>query len=155
MEKYKVLRDTREQQGWDFPAKDLCLGTVDATLKTGDYTLDGYENVFVIERKMSTGEISQNIVQSRFERELQRLESFAYPFLVCEFTLEDVINFPHNSGIPRSRWSTLRISPQFLLKRLNEFQIRYRTRFIFAGQMGREFASSLFKRVIENVKQAD
>ena len=149
---YLVLRDTREQRGWDFPEKHPCLGTEEATLKTGDYTLKGYESIFVVERKFSTGEIAQNIVQNRFERELERLEEFRFPFLVCEFTLADIISFPVNSGIPKSKWQSLRITPQFLMKRLNEFQIRYRTRIIFAGIHGREFVSSLLKRITENVR---
>jgi hypothetical protein len=149
---YLVLRDTREQQGWEFPAKAPCLGTELATLKTGDYTLKGYEGVFVVERKFSTGEIAQNIVQDRFERELQRLEEFRFPFLVCEFTLADIISFPANSGIPKFKWRSLRITPQFLMKRLNEFQLRYKTRLTFAGIHGREFVSSLFKRITENVQ---
>ncbi len=147
--KYLVLRDTREQLGWDFPAGSACLGTEKTTLKTGDYTLKGFEESFVVERKHSTAEVSQNIVQSRFERELARLEKFDFPFMVCSFTLADVINFPVGSGIPEENWDGLKITPRFFLKRLNEYQLAYRTRIIFAGEYGREFASSLFKRVVE------
>jgi hypothetical protein len=147
---YLVLRDTREQYGWGFPAKGQCLGTVEATLKTGDYTLQGYEDIFVVERKYSTSEISQNIVQDRFKRELERLEEFRYPFMVFEFTLAEVISFPINSGIPKDRWKSLRITPQFMLKRLNEYQFKYKTKIVFAGIHGREFTSSLFKRMVEN-----
>lgn len=149
--KYRVIRDTREQRGWHFDESSSCLGTVVGTLRTGDYTIEGYEKTFVIERKGSTGEVAQNILQSRFERELERLEGFALPFLICEFTLDDVMRFPHNSGIPRPRWPKIRITPHFLLKRLVEFQVKYKTKFIFAGLHGKEYASSLFKRITENV----
>lgn len=152
---YLVLRDTREQTGWDFPAKAPCLGTREATLKTGDYTLEGYEGVLAVERKRSTGEIAANLVEGRFWRELERLDAFAHPYLVCEFTLADVLAFPHESGIPRPRWRSLRVSAQFLLKRLMELQVRHRTRVIFAGVNAREFLSSLFKRITENVAPAD
>jgi hypothetical protein len=35
---YMVIRDTREQDGWEFTPSQNCAGTMDATLKTGDYT---------------------------------------------------------------------------------------------------------------------
>jgi len=150
---YEVIRDTREQEGWVFPASDPCLGTVVGTLKTGDYTLKGYEDVFVIERKGSTGEFAANIVQSRFERELERLKGFRYAFVVLEFTISDIVSFPYNSGIPKDKWRSLRISPQFLMKRINDFQVQYpNVHFVFAGSHGREFASSLFKRIAEHVE---
>lgn len=150
---YQVIRDTREQQGWDFGAHAPCLGTVSGTLPTGDYTLRGYEDILAIERKGSTAEFSQNVVQDRFEREMERLEAFKYPFVVLEFTLDDLASFPANSGIPRRIWPTLRITAQFLLKRLIELEVQYRTRFILAGCQGRDYASSLFKRITETEKR--
>lgn len=149
-QKYVVLKDRREQLGWDFKPGSSCAGTELATLKTGDYTLRGYESVFAIERKMSTGELSQNITEARFEAELERLEGFAHPFVVCEFTMEDLCSFPNNSGIPKSRWRFLRITPQFLLKRFLDFQMKYKTKFILAGHRGEEVARSLFKRIVEH-----
>ena len=151
MIKYKVKKDTREKEkhGWIFPVSDQCLGTEVETLKTGDYTLEGYEKILTIERKGTSGEFAQNIVQSRFEKELIRLEEFEQPFIILEFELEDVVNFPQNSGIPEKICQKLRITPQFYLKKINELQLKYRTKFVFAGKRGREFASSLFKRVVE------
>ena len=147
--KYTVARDTREQLGWTFPVSDQCLGTVNATLKSGDYTLEGYEEIFAIERKRSSGEFAQNVVQKRFEKELKRLESLEHSFVVLEFNLEDIITYPKNSGIPIKIWNRLQLTPQFFLKRLHELQIEYKTEFIFAGNYGREFCSSLFKRMVE------
>src|SRR6185312_8933976 len=101
---YEVIRDTREQLGWTFAKHSPCLGTVSGTLKTGDYTLKGLEETFVIERKRNTAEVAANVAQDRFWRELERLESFALPFIVCEFSLADVLSFPENSGIPEFKW---------------------------------------------------
>ncbi len=39
--RFTVVRDTREQRGWEFPTKGRCLGTVVETMKEGDYTLQG------------------------------------------------------------------------------------------------------------------
>ncbi len=147
--RYLVIRDTREQQGWDFPKRDRCLGTDERFLKTGDYSVDGYESVFVVERKRNTSELAQNIIDDRFERELQRMEEFRFGFVVCEFNLEDIVRYPRNSGIPSSKWKDLRITPQFMMKRVHELQLRYKAHWQFVGQYGREYCSSLFKRILE------
>jgi ERCC4-type nuclease len=147
--KYKVLRDTREQKGWSFSRSENCEGTVDVKLPTGDYTLEGFSNLFVIERKGSTGEFARNIVENRFEEELTRLELFPHPFIILEFTAEDIVDFPKRSGIPTKQWPKLKIGPWFLLKRLVDFDIAYKTKIILAGTKGKEIAASIFKRIIE------
>lgn len=148
--KYLVIRDTREQEGWTFPCSDTCDGTIEETMKTGDYTIRGYESVLSVERKASTAEISMNMFQPRFVRELERMEQFKHSYLVCEFTIADIVSFPFRSGIPQSKWKQLKTTPQLLMKKLIEFQLRFKTKWIFAGSDGRAFCSSLFKRVIEN-----
>ena len=152
--KYKVIRDSREQQGWDFSPSTSCLGTEVRTIATGDYTIEGYEGVLAIERKGTLGEFSSNIVQKRFENEMVRLEEYTYPFIILEFELSDVINFPVGSGIPKSKWASLKVSKWFILKRIVELQIKYKTKIIFAGKYGKEIAASIFKRVLENAKES-
>lgn len=147
---FQVLKDSREQCGWDFPAAGDCLGTVVEALPTGDYTLRGYETIFVIERKRSMGELAANLTDKRFHRELERLDSFPLPFLVCEFDFSDILRFPEGSGIPKSKWGRLRVTPRFLLSCVNQIMVKHKTKIIFAGAHGQEEASSLFKRVVEN-----
>lgn len=146
---YTVLRDTKEQQGWFFSETSYCDGTVEIKLPTGDYTLRGYETLLTIERKGSSGEFAHNVVENRFERELKRMEDFAHGFMVLEFTMDDLVNFPRNSGIPIHLWPKLRIKSYFLVKRFIEFQMQYKTKIILAGTHGKDVASSIFKRTIE------
>lgn len=147
---YRVLFDTREQQPWTFPASTRCLGTESVTLKTGDYSLAGWEDRFCIERKGSSSELSQNVFQPRFERELGRMDEFAHAYLFLEFTADQVCRFPEDSGIPHSRWKSLRVTPQLFLKRIHEIQLDHPAlRVWFVGNRGREVASSLFKRLTE------
>ena len=47
--KYTVIKDTREKDGYFFKEYDRCDGMVVETMKTGDYTLKGMENVLCIE----------------------------------------------------------------------------------------------------------
>lgn len=154
-EKYTVVRDTREKDGhgWVFAESDVCAGTVTGTLRTGDYSLLGHENRFAVERKGSVVEFVQNITQKEkwacFRAELERLESLEAPFLLLEFTLDDVLRYPQGCGLPWGVRRRLRVSPQFYLKRLLEIQLEYRTRIILAGAHGRDVACSLFKRVAQ------
>lgn len=152
---YTVIRDTREQQGWRFPAERDCLGTVVETLRTGDYTLKGYESILCVERKQDTGEIATNLTQGRFERELERMDAYALPFLVCEFSMKEIISFPFASGVPREKWRSLRVTPQFILKRLNEIQIKHKVKILLWGDNAQECMSSLFRRVVENVSPVE
>ncbi len=150
--KYIVYKDTREQEGWEFTPSTNCEGMEIHTLRTGDYTIKGFEDVLTIERKASTGEFAKNIVDGRFERELIRMEKYKWPFMVLEFELNDIVNFPANSGIPKSKWDKLRIGNWFMLKRLTEYQIKYKTKILLAGKQGKVLAASIFKRVLEYVE---
>lgn len=157
--KYLVLRDTREHEGhgWVFPGTDACAGTEVRTLHTGDYSLEGYyENrTFVIERKGSVTEFVGNLTTKEkwddFKNELGRLEEFAHPFVLCEFPIDLLQSYPVGSGIPRHLQARVKVRPQFLLKRLEEIWLHFKTKFIFAGTpgLGRDIASGLFKRVLE------
>jgi hypothetical protein len=146
---YTVIRDTREQRGWIFEATPYCEGTVIETLKTGDYTLRGLEKIFVVERKQSVAEFAKNMLETRFEREMVRLEGFAQAFIVCEFTMDDVQRWPLGSGLPAQARASMKISKYFIMKRLMDFHVQYKTKFIFAGIHGKEVMSSLFKRINE------
>ncbi len=156
-DEYEVIRDTREQKGWQFDPQEfsssICIGTRVETMKTGDYTLVGYENVVTVERKATVAEIAGNLHDKAFERLLKRMQAFEYRFIVCEFHLEDVFRFPAGSNVPPDKRELLRITPQFLVMRLNEILIQHKVPILFAGSKGKDFTSSLFKRVIENVKK--
>lgn len=147
--KYTIIIDSREQQPWEFRASTRCAGTVVEKLDEGDYSLRGCESVFRIERKASTAEIAMNLNEKRFLRVLERLDNIQHAFVVCEFTLADLLAFPANSGIPRSKWRHLRVTAPFLLRRIQELELNYRARWVFAGEQARDYAMGLFKRIME------
>jgi len=144
---YTVIRDTREQNGWWFPEDDECQGTSVQKLDSGDYSIIGAEDIFSIERKATTAEFAMNICEKRFFDELARLEEYNHPFLLLEFSYEDLLNFPHNSTIPKSKWSKLKVKPKFLISKLHEIELNYKTKIIFAPFDGAERAKTLFKYV--------
>lgn len=146
MSKITIIRDVQEKNNfWTFPESASCNGTVVEHLKTGDYSIKGHENQFTIERKFSTGEFAGNITESRFERELDRLDKFEHPYLICEFTWEDMLSFPNNSTIPQKYWANLKVTSNYLIKRFYEIDLNHKTKIILAGEYGYERAKLLFK----------
>ena len=150
--KYTVIRDTREKagQGWFFEPSKNCGGCESRTLKTGDYTIVGFEDVVTIDRKGSIGEFAGNLYQARFLAELERMRSFTTAIVLLEFSLDDVMNWPASSTIPKARWGSLKLTNFAFLKRLTELQLMFpHVHFVFAGHFGKEYAASLFKRAAE------
>lgn len=151
MDKYTVIRDTREHEdkGWSFASSSCCQGTNTSKLDTGDYSLEGREEDLCIERKGSVAEFAKNVTEKRFERELERMEEFKYAFIILEFSMEDLISYPDGSGIPYSKRRYLKFRGPFILKRLIELQLQYKSKILFCGTKGKEVCSSIFKRVVE------
>lgn len=150
--KYTVIRDTREKEGhgWMFAKEDRCCGTLIQKLDTGDYSLVGFENRVVIERKGSVSEWATNIFDDRFTRELDRLLSFPYPFIICEFDVAAIYAFPAQSGIPKTRWRYMKLRGPQIIKRTVELQMQYPTiNVVFAGKRGKDYASCVMKRFMD------
>lgn len=141
-----IIRDTREQKEggrWTFQ------NMVERTVKTGDYTIEGYEDIFTIERKGSSSEFAANLFQDRFERELDRMDDMKYPFVLLEFTMAEIADFPVGSGIPEWKWKDLKVSNKLFMKKFVEAQMRHKAHFILCGSNGQFVARSLFKRILE------
>lgn len=117
-----ILIDTREQQNWNFVPYGYTQSV--QTLKTGDYTFAGYEDLICIERKKSVSELAINIGSDwvRFHKELVRMHDYKYKYIICEFPVSDINNFPASSDIPKIKWASIRIKPAFILKRIEEIQ---------------------------------
>jgi hypothetical protein len=150
---YTIIRDTREKKGhgWNFRKSEYCHGQIITKLETGDYSLAGLEDIFTIERKASATEMAQNVSEGRFMNELHRLEDIRFSFIICEFTMDDLIKFPRGSGIPKHKWKYLKMKGPLLLKKVLELIRDFNVKFLFAGDHGQEVANSLFKRIQEKV----
>lgn len=103
-----VLRDSREQQGWFFdaeekrPGKCQITGTEVVGLKSGDYTLKGYEDFFIVERKACFTELYGNLInregRERFYDEMERIKDVPYKYLIIESNLSNDIM---SLGVPQ------------------------------------------------------
>lgn len=145
-----IIQDSQEKTPWNFTFHGYEQKR--KLLKTGDYTLEGYEDILCIERKNSTGELANNfgLKWKPFQREMERMLKFPERYLICEFPESHLFVFPLYSNIPKSTWPKLRIGANFMCDRINLLKERYNMNIIFANdQSGAEYeAIEIFKNVI-------
>jgi len=86
-ENVTAMVDTREQ----IPLKLSPLRSIDATLVTGDYSVQGLRDVVAIERKSLPDLLAcVGTDRDRFDREVQRLLAYPVRALVVEASWEDL-----------------------------------------------------------------
>lgn len=127
-----LIEDTREQTPLDFSRFEPFVRVERGTLHSGDYSVKGHEGEFAIERK-SLADLISTITQGheRFERELQRLESFRYAAVVVEASEIDLRMGKYRSMLPAKS----------AIGMIRAFEVRYKIPFHFAG--GRNAAAQL------------
>lgn len=81
----KIIVDTREQAFYTFSTISPPPETIRATLRTGDYSLDGFQNKISVERKSLSDFLgSVGSGRARFIRELGRAASMEFFAVVIE-----------------------------------------------------------------------
>lgn len=116
---FTVIQDSREQMPWDFTGfkcdaphqnKNLIVPVEIAGLKTGDYSLKGFEDRICIERK-SLGDLYSTLGQDRdrFEREFERMAQMQYAALIIEADWPTICSSPPERSKlhPKSVFRTL------------------------------------------------
>ena len=130
-----IVIDTREQLPYMF--RQFGADTETRGLRTGDYSIAGYEDYFAIERKMP-GDLLGCMTRERkrFERELQRLSDMDYAAVMVECDLLDLVTI-HRGGM----------NPKSLIATLVAWRTRFRVDFWFAPD--RPFAEKLTFTICE------
>jgi ERCC4-type nuclease len=154
---FTIIKDTREKQGYTFEASrtkyHVCKGMVVRKLDTGDYSLEGLEDKVCIERKASVVELANNVGVSsrRFMAEIERMKEFPHKFLILEFSLTDLMNFPEGSDVPEKEIKNLKITNKYMLRFLMELQINHNVNVIFCDSKknAKWTVLSILKRVNE------
>lgn len=152
----QIIQDTREQIPFNFSFYPECEEVIVKCLKTGDYSLVGYEDKVYIERKRSTSELAINLGTDkvRFFKELERMEKVKWKFVICEFSIDDILSFPKNSTIPRNRWATLKFTGKAIYTLMKQAESKFGVKFIFCDnpQEAAEEVINIFKKVEEHYK---
>jgi len=119
-----IIIDTRERKNpWQFlnTSSTVCYHKLD----TGDYTVEGLEDILCIERKASVAEIAQNVTDDRFKRELERMQEFPYKFIILEFDYRHIDDFPEGSDLPQKIMKNIRTKGPFIIKCLSRIMTKY------------------------------
>lgn len=98
-EDFKIITDSREQRPWKFVNEVVIRG-----LKTGDYSIEGYENCIAIERKSLDDFVSSvTYNRKRFKAELERARKIKHFIIIVEAAWFDAFtgNY-HSAAIPNS-----------------------------------------------------
>lgn len=147
---FTIIVDTREQKPWIFEHH----AKANHKLDTGDYSIEGLENLIVIERKRNVAEFANNITEKRFVDVVERLSKIRYSFILFEFNIDQVMTYPIGSDIPKRLWDKIRISPTFLLKHIVDLQINHNIKIIFCGnsENAEKVALSIMRRIYKESK---
>ncbi len=148
---FTIVVDTREQQPWLFEG----YATAHRKLDTGDYAIEGLEDILCIERKKDIAEIANNMVEDRFKDVIERMSKYKHSFLLIECEYDQLSNYPVGSGIPEKLWKNIKIKPDFILKFLMELIINNNIHIIFCGSpaSSQKIALSIMKRIYAKYKQ--
>src|SRR5216684_2800905 len=126
-----ILCDTREQLPLTLPNSRR------ATLATGDYSVEGYEQLIAVERKSHADFVMcVGAERERFERCLARLATYEYPALVLECTMSDLL-----AG---TRFSA--VHPNSVIGSLIGWSVKYRLPVWLAGN--REHAAMVVTKIL-------
>lgn len=129
---FVICVDSREQAPWHFlsirgDAKDndapILVQTKTATLKTGDYSIEGLENQLCVERKSKDdlfGSLGGG--RRRFQAEFERMAKMKHSALVVECSVSEVLFQP-----PRMS----RMDPKTIMRSWISWSIRYPTKWFF------------------------
>lgn len=144
-----IVVDTREKEsytfrGWKCDEVDgghvMTVRTERRTLKSGDYSLSGFETRVAVERKSLVdlfGTLGQG--RDRFERELERLREYEFATVMVESTWPEILASPP----ARSR-----LPPKTVLRSVIAWQQRYpNVHWFTAGN--RRAAEGITLRILE------
>jgi ERCC4-type nuclease len=121
-EEIVITTDTREQLFLDF-TKFRGVSSVRGTLKTGDYSIQGYDDTICFERK-SVQDLVGTLIggHERFLREMERMRSFKAKYILIEHTPDILYNYCAKHGWQR-KFNTI---IQSLLAYACHYQVRVR-----------------------------
>lgn len=134
-----VIIDTREKKNIFYFKSYADVDIISRKLDCGDYSVESYEHIVTVDRKATTNELSLNLgaESARFTRELERMRNITFCYFVCSFPYSYVESFPVNSNIPKKRWKGLRITSNYLKRRIKEIEEDYpNVKFIFCNTQG-------------------
>lgn len=149
---FTIIKDTREKDGWLFlpevkkANRFQCMGTKIECLHTGDYTIEGYADQILIERKAGFQELFQNMIpkenKARFLAEMDRMIDVPYKYLVIETNL---VKDQWGMTLPQLKYGPY---VSTICDWLIELQMKYNIVPIFAGDCSEKIVRKIFENFL-------
>jgi ERCC4-type nuclease len=97
MQTLRIVTDTREQEPYEFPGEGVSI--VRRALPAGDYSIEGREAEFAVERK-SLADFVQTVIRGRerFRKELLKLQTYRRACVVIEGGIPDITQARYPGG---------------------------------------------------------
>lgn len=125
MNNLRIIIDTREQNPFLFNCYPCDI--ISDTLHTGDYSIEGAEDLCAVERKTLSDLVGcMTSGRNRFEKELERMTGYESAAVVVEEPLQNI-----TAG---TYWS--KFSPISFYQSVLSFSFRYRVPFFFGHDRG-------------------
>ena len=146
---FVVIKDDREKNGWSFEQEEKqngkfrIAGCKTQRMSTADYTIEGFQNELLIEKKSGFSEIAVNFFtkknRERFEREMERLRGVTHKYILIEGNLDqDKLKL----GLVKSRFAP---PMSVVLSWLMRLTLEYNVHVLFVGDCGQTVA----RRIME------
>jgi ERCC4-type nuclease len=142
---FTIIRDTKEKKGkgWFFDYYKNTCSCISHKLDAGDYTIEGLEDIIMIERKGNVGELFMNlgVGAKNFWKKMDKLSKVKYPFLILEMSVSDIYY--------GSKYSN--VSPNYVISCLMGIMMRMKINVIFLGSSKNNdrFAYTLLRKAYE------
>lgn len=140
-----IIQDTREKKPIDFKDDMDFPSVVVRKLNCGDYSLDGFEDIIVIERKANGDELLSNITteKERLDAEFQLMGNIKHKFVVIESEISEICN-------PKSYYGSKffknpAAAPAIVLNYLTNLMVHHNIHVIFAGARSKSIIKNLLK----------
>jgi ERCC4-type nuclease len=140
--------DTREQVPLEFNSP--CILVNRATVPVFDYSIDGDQDSFSVERKSLPDFVQAVVLSKSWIRELAKIKKAQDRLLpiiyIAEFSFEDIGSYDY------AQFYSGRVHPQFVYRRVAEMIYEYGASILFAGN--REMAAYAVALILKRRKES-
>jgi ERCC4-type nuclease len=151
-EKPTIIIDTREKAPWDFEGDDRFESVLYQKLHAGDYSIQGMEEIIIIERKATADELFTNFTKNkeRILAEFERSRGYKFRIMIIEETCEQILN-PQAYYINRKHINKQSPSmpPAVVATNLTKLMLDYGVYVIFAGDKASSMARGILLHAFE------
>lgn len=134
---FTVLMDDREKKPWDLPYK-----VERKRLKTGDYSLVGFENVIAIEKKSGLIELLNDLTadyRNTFEKFLKRLSKYPVKCIIVEDTLSELSISRALMHVRKKSGGRARLTSKSIYYWTAEIAAKYGIPIVFVGKASKAY----------------